>query len=247
MDIDKFNTLYSNIVEKISFENKQIVLMGDFNIDLLNTTSCTAADEFLNNNLSHCLKPHITCPTRVTYHSKTLIDNIFSNIVNDPVQISGNLICAISDHLPQILVIKSERPKLKKTLKFYQDFSNFNKEDFLLDFLSIDWDELLQNKSPESTTKTFKDTINENVLKHAPIKKSKSNQSTESKPWITSGIKKSIISKNRLYKSFLKAKSPKKKMKKEDCFKNIVTSFKPYLERAKKTTFRNTSEITLEI
>ena len=40
MDIDKFNALYSNIVEKISFENKQIVLMGDFNIDLLNTTSC---------------------------------------------------------------------------------------------------------------------------------------------------------------------------------------------------------------
>ena len=145
-------------------------------------------------------------------------------------------------------MIKSERPKLKKTLKFYQDFTNFNKEDFLLDFLSIDWDELLQNKSPESTTKTFINTINETVLKHAPVKKPKSNQSTESKPWITSGIKKSIGSKNRLYKSFLKSKSPEKKMKNEDCFKKHRNVLQTLLrESKKKNTFRNTSEITLKI
>ena len=43
--------------------------------------------------------PLILQQTRITSHSNTLIDNIFSNI--DPDIISGNLTATISDHLPQ--------------------------------------------------------------------------------------------------------------------------------------------------
>ena len=37
MSIDCFNILYRNTLEKITLENKEIYLMGDYNIDLLNT------------------------------------------------------------------------------------------------------------------------------------------------------------------------------------------------------------------
>ena len=38
-------------------------------------------------------------PTRVTDHSKTLIDNIFSNHISEEA-ICGSLTVTISDHLP---------------------------------------------------------------------------------------------------------------------------------------------------
>ena len=41
---------------------------------------------------------------RITSHSNTLIDNIFSHGI-DPHIISGNLTATISDHLPQFAII----------------------------------------------------------------------------------------------------------------------------------------------
>ena len=50
--------------------------------------------------------PHILYPTRVTGHSKTLIDNRFSNLISNEA-IFGNLTSTISDHLPQFLNMPS--------------------------------------------------------------------------------------------------------------------------------------------
>ena len=33
----EFNTLFENTMEKLSFENKELYLLGDYNIDLLKT------------------------------------------------------------------------------------------------------------------------------------------------------------------------------------------------------------------
>ena len=43
-------------------------------------------------------------PTRITSHSNTLIDNIFSNVI-EPDIISGNLTATISDHMHQFAII----------------------------------------------------------------------------------------------------------------------------------------------
>ena len=47
---------------------------------------------------------YILQPVRLTSHSKTLIHNIFSNMISREL-ISGNITAAISDHLSQILFI----------------------------------------------------------------------------------------------------------------------------------------------
>ena len=73
--------------------------MGDYNIDLLSTEN--------NNTLklvsvlsSYAFTPHIHNPTRISIiTSRTLIDNIFSNVVNKNVA-NGVLFYDISDHLP---------------------------------------------------------------------------------------------------------------------------------------------------
>ena len=101
LDINEFNTLFENTMEKFSFVNKELYLLGDFNIDLLKTDDDANIDEFYNIISSNFLVPHITLPTRITSTSRTLTDNIFSNNLNFVHAVSGNLTVSISDHLPQ--------------------------------------------------------------------------------------------------------------------------------------------------
>ena len=87
----------------MSNKNKQVFLLGDFNINLLNYNDHQPTNEFLDSLASNSFVPYILQLTRITSHSKTLTENIFSNRISHEV-ISGN-ITAISDHLPQFLFV----------------------------------------------------------------------------------------------------------------------------------------------
>ena len=88
------------LLDKLSFENKNMILLGDFNIDLLHYGDDNRTKIFSDHMYSSSLSPQITTPTRITPSSKTLIDNIFSNSA-DESPIRGNLSYSISDHLAQ--------------------------------------------------------------------------------------------------------------------------------------------------
>ena len=60
--------------------------------------------DFLDIIYSTNLVPNITSPTRLTSQSQTLIDNIFSSIINDDC-VADNLISPISDHHEKILIL----------------------------------------------------------------------------------------------------------------------------------------------
>ena len=78
ISIHDFNQCFLEpLLQKINSENKQCVLMGDFNIDLLKCETHENTDAFLNNLSSSFFSPYILQPTRLA--SKTLIDNIFFN------------------------------------------------------------------------------------------------------------------------------------------------------------------------
>ena len=82
-----------------SCEQRNIYLCGDFNINLFNYDSNNQVNYFSDSIYSLGLFPLITKPTRITSHSATLIDNIFTNI-HDYVHMSGIIVCDISDHFP---------------------------------------------------------------------------------------------------------------------------------------------------
>ena len=105
MDCTDFNSNYLNkLLENISKEQKSIFLLGDFKVNLLNYCEHNPTKTCLDSLASNSFIPLILQPTRITSHSNTLIDNIFSNII-DPGTISGNLSATISDHLPQFAII----------------------------------------------------------------------------------------------------------------------------------------------
>ena len=67
----------SELIQKLSSEEKTIMLMSDFNIDLLKYDTNKDSTMFLDIMYTNFLLPYIIIPTRVTTHFKTLIDNIF--------------------------------------------------------------------------------------------------------------------------------------------------------------------------
>ena len=110
MLLDEFNECYLNkLLDKLSKENKHVVLLGDFNVDLLKYENHGSTNEFLDSLSSQHFLPHILLPTRICGSSKTLIGNVISNVIS-PDTISGNIGASLSDHLPQFSII----PNLKK-------------------------------------------------------------------------------------------------------------------------------------
>ena len=101
MDVTDFKNNYlSQIFEIESKEQKQVFLIGKFNINNLNYNDHQPTNDFLDSLASSSFIPYILHPIRITDHSKTLIDNTFSNFVSADI-ISGNIAAFISDHLPQ--------------------------------------------------------------------------------------------------------------------------------------------------
>ena len=101
MDVLDFKNNYpSQIFETVPKERKQVFLPGDFNINLLNYNDHHPKNDFLDSLAYNSFMPYILHPTRITSHSKTLIDNVFSNLISPDI-ICGNITATISDNLPQ--------------------------------------------------------------------------------------------------------------------------------------------------
>ena len=92
------NLLLKPLTEQLTKEdNRDEILLGDFNIDLMQTNSKANASEFLDITCSGKYVPHSTSPRRLTSRNHVFIDNIYSNINEE--YISGNVINAISINL----------------------------------------------------------------------------------------------------------------------------------------------------
>ena len=107
MNLNEFNDNYLNILlGKNSKEKKNVFLLGDFNLDLLKYDKHARTNEFIDSLSSYMYSLYILHPTRVTGHSQTIIDNIFSNYVSKEA-VCSNLTSTTFDHLPQVSVIRS--------------------------------------------------------------------------------------------------------------------------------------------
>lgn len=104
-DVALFNCDVLSILDTLS-KNRKILafIMGDFNMDLINSDTHAPTNDFLNNLMSHTFLPTIHQPTRITTTSSTLLDNIFTNNMKYKLK-SAILYSDISDHLPVLINI----------------------------------------------------------------------------------------------------------------------------------------------
>ena len=108
-------------LNKLNHENKDYLICGDFNINLLKHETKRSIDNYIDTLYSEGCINIIDKPTRITETTATLLDHMYTNLSNNSVN-SGILTFDISDHLPTFFTL-SKKPVYthKKILLRYRE------------------------------------------------------------------------------------------------------------------------------
>ena len=154
-------------------KQRNVVLCGDFNIDLLKANQNKTSSDFLTVLMENKFFPNVVLLTRVTLNSCTLIDNMFvkTNISTDAT--SSIVETDISDHFPCILslpgfVIKHDSFRVIEKRIITKESILLSKEELK----SVNWS-LLDTNDANACYSKFHDTIMRILDKYMPIVKVK--------------------------------------------------------------------------
>ena len=122
MDSETFSSHLKHIMDKTKAAKGKLypeVIIGiDHNIELLKGLTLHPTCKFIDNTLELGLLPTITCPSRITSHSATLIDNIYVSESLHRNFESAILLHDMSDHLPLIAMLKQTKFLNKEPLTY---------------------------------------------------------------------------------------------------------------------------------
>lgn len=208
----KFIEDISPMLSKLAKKNKNIVICGDFNLDLLRCNEDVSIANFIDAMFAQGFIPKITLPTRYDAHHLTssLIDNIFFRTTLSIPTSSGILVSRIADHLACFLCL--DLPKNSKEIKppryiAIPDNCPKNIEKFCNKIAEQNFtDELDQSEvaNPNTNYGTFSDKIEEirnETLKSKTVKFNRRKHSISK--WITDGIINSINTRDGIYKQWM--------------------------------------------
>lgn len=95
------------ILSKNDVTKKEVILIGDFNINLLNFDKNKQVQSFFKLMLWFGMIPMISKPTSVTRHTATGINHLFTNTIMNNIEIKTAIVKTdISDHFLIIFVTK---------------------------------------------------------------------------------------------------------------------------------------------
>ena len=164
----RFLERLKDLLPVINNEHKELILMGDFNIDLMKLDNLSCANELLELFYSFYLYPLINKPTRVTDTSATLIDNIFSN---NSCIFSCVLTTEISDHLPILALFDYSNVTCYNNM-YRHEITDVNINIFVHELSLTNFDDVLFNTNdPNYSYKRFTDTFCKIYNECFPLKK----------------------------------------------------------------------------
>ena len=217
------NSQLTKVLQSSTSENKNYIILGDFNINCFNYHEDTSVKNFYDNLYQYGVIPLINKPTRVTTKSATLIDNIFTNFIFDMSLKKGIIKSDISDHFPIFVSVNISKIKNNHKGKTVVKKRTFNQRDiqsFKDDLLNINWSILDSNETDNNYDyflKMFSDLYDKNF----PIKEYTVKIKDLNTPWISKGIKKSSKLKQRLYIKFLKNRTDYNETRYKNLFEKI--------------------------
>ena len=201
----QFINEFTSLVQALDNTNLNIVLAGDYNLNLLKINESEICCEFFDLLTSQSMFPHITLPTRLTNGGGTLIDNLFCKM-NKSIKknTAGILLNQLSDHLPCFTLLETDIVHNSKT-KFTRIF---NQNDDVIQQIKNDSNsselhkklDTSQTANPNASYNVILEVIETARKKHMTGKFIKFNKYKHKKSkWITYGILKSIRFRDNLY------------------------------------------------
>ena len=226
---DFIDNFFKKVLQNITKSKKACIIAGDFNVDLIKFGNNSHVDNFYNEISSFSFRPLILQPSRVTSNSSTLIDNIF---INDLACFStgGNITSSVSDHFTQFAQVDIFEKNYKaKQVKFSRDWKNFNRERFNYELSNLSWTDVTSaDNDTNISLSNFYSKITDLLNHMAPVKRlTKKEKGLFERPWITSGLLKSMISRDKCFSDFRKEKNADLKHNLFNIYKrkrNMVTS-----------------------
>ena len=214
-NINLFTQYLDNVIEPLSATHN-LILLGDYNVDLLKTDSNTNSLEICMQ--SNYLIPTIHAPTRVALITnqndediltETLIDNIFINY--NMKHMSGVIETSITDHYSIYVIIPDiEIPNIKPAIIRYRLINERTQRTFnsYLNFFNIN--EVLNEYSAEPAFTKFMSIFQNSYERSFPIKIKVISHKDESHPWITESHLNAMKERDKLCKLAKKKKIDKK-------------------------------------
>ena len=231
--LETFLDNLDNCLEKITVENKDNYLVGDFNIDLSEPHNFPC-HRFIDTLSSYAFHPHIDKPTRISNTSRSIIDNIFSNDLNSIR--NGIIYYDISDHLP-IFMISQKRTSFinqrNAKYKMCRKETDENINSFKLGLSSEEWHNVFTELDVNQAYDNFRNKLLYHYNKNIPLVRINSKNKKNRRPWITRGILNSIRKRNTLYKHSLNHPN-EDNHKKYTCYRNKLTTI---IRLSRKTYF----------
>ena len=158
---------YDSMMEAVLLESKEIILLGDFNIDLMKTNN-----QWNQQIDSYNLHQLIQSPTRVTQNSQTIIDHIYvtnkRNVIETSVPVFN-----CSDHYPVCITWSKKGVKIPKPghkIITYRSFSKFDEQLFLLDLNNSKLPSVFNITDPDLAIESWISIFTDIYNKHAPLK-----------------------------------------------------------------------------
>ena len=212
------------MLEIVISHNKPYVILGDFNIDLLQPKP-----KWTNLFKAYGLDQLINVPTRVTNSSKTLIDHIYVDLFTVVKEVSVIPI-GISDHFPVCLNlnynVKNITTNCHKQM-YFRDMKNLNKIEFLNDPDFVLLDNIYSLNNPDQALLMWSNIFMNIINKHAPVRCKRVSQKHQN-PWFNIEINREIHKRDWLLKHGL-----------HDDFKKQRNYVKLLIRRSKKVYFSN--------
>ena len=237
------STYLNKALNQITKSKKTCALLGDFNADLIDYGEHADITSFYDLISSHGFRPLILQPTRLRTGTKpgtkagTLIDNIFINDLSCTSK-GGNILTSISDHLVQFSQINifDSTPHLKTQRKKTRNWRVFNKREFAEELSNTNWDDVSDvNNDTNTSFSNFYRKVTNLLDEMAPLRTpTKREIRLQQKPWITSGILKSMAKRDIFHKDFTKEKNPLKKERLGSIYRSYRNLIVTLLRTAKK-------------
>jgi len=165
----------------------------------------TNVREFVDAMQSNSFFPLIDKPTRITPTSSTLIDNIFTNVIQNS-HTSGILYADLSDHLPIWSAGDSIPRSTPNQQTQFRSFCERNVSFFLEELRGIPWDDVSAFEDGQAAFTKFTELFLECFERSFPLV-SRRPSGNRSKPWLSAELKRLINRKNKLYKRFIRIPS----------------------------------------
>ena len=232
---DQEETKIEENIRKAAEISNNILITGDFNIDMLQPESRNTK-KLMEIYQSYGLDQCINKPTRIdnTSHKPAILDHVWASTEANLIKNSGTF-HGISDHMGIYMKLNKNKPPLPDSKIIFRNFKNYNPNEFNTELAekleNSQIEEHLLNDDVNLAAEELVKTIQDTAQNHAPLTEVRQKDRKKNIPWVTNELKDMIRQKNELLQDYYECgrAAYKKRLKQ---LSNSITQMKRNLKKA---------------